>query len=1017
MKFAAFFVKNYQFTLIIFIMVLLLGINSLMNMPRGEDPPFNPPTFSVVAVYPGTSPQDMEELIVEPIEEKLYELDDIKRIRTNIYDGVQITFVEFKYGVDTENKKNILNREVNALRAKLPADLISLDVNALQSSDVSILQCAFISESLPYRELEKKAKDLKKKLEKITSLKKITIAASPEQEVKITINLEKMAQNRIGLNRVLGALQANNVNIPGGNMELGEKTFNIKTTADFEKLEDIKRTIINASPAGVVYLQDVADVNMGYEQQNHLARLNGKRAIWVSATLKDKQNILKTKSKIDNILTDFEKEIPKEIVFKKVFDQAENVSHRLGGFARDFSIAILLVLITLLPLGWRASLVVMISIPLSLAIGLALLDYLGYTINQLSIVGMVVALGLLVDDSIIVVENIERYLRMGYNKIDASIEATNQIVVAVLGCTATLVFAFLPLTFLPEGAGDFVRSLPMAVLCTVLASLFVALTIIPFLSSQILSSHEKEEGNFFMRMFKRFINQPYRIILEWGFKNPFLTLISAFLIFVGSLALVPMIGVSVFPKSEKPMFIVNIGTPLGTNIEATNKVARHVENIILKEKEIKTVSTNVGKGNPRVFYNVRPTDNAPNTAQLFCQTEEMTMKAMENFLDRLRQKIGIYAGARIEVYQFEQGPPIDAPLAIRILGENLDTLRKLSFEIEDILKNTEGTQYIKNPLKTLKNDLQVKINKEKAGRLGVPIAEIAKTVRLSIAGLNLGQLRNEEGEEFKINVSIEHPSPEKALEIFGKTYITAITGALIPLSQLADIQLVNSPSVINHYNKDRFILITSFVKTGFNTSQLTQKIDAQLSNFKFPKSYSYMLAGEAESSSESFGGIGTIAIVAFFGLFAILVLEFRTFKSTLIVLSVVPLGIIGALITLFLVGKTLSFVAVIGIIALMGIEIKNSILLVDYTNQLREQGKSLDEAIRDGAETRFLPILLTSMTAIGGLIPLVIEDAPLYSPLAWVLIGGLISSTLLSRIVTPVLYKLLPPKVKRITEK
>jgi multidrug efflux pump subunit AcrB len=249
------------------------------------------------------------------------------------------------------------------------------------------------------------------------------------------------------------------------------------------------------------------------------------------------------------------------------------------------------------------------------------------------------------------------------------------------------------------------------------------------------------------------------------------------------------------------------------------------------------------------------------------------------------------------------------------------------------------------------------------------------------------------------------------LEFFSKIYLTSLTGALTPLNQVARLELSTSPSVLRHFNKERFATVTSFVQTGFNTDKLTDEILAKIQEHPFPKGYTLVAGGERESASESFGGMGTIIIIAVFGLFAILVLEFRTFKSTLIVLSVIPLGTIGALITLYLIGETLSFVATIGLIALIGIEIKNSILLVDYTNHLREQGMPLEQAITEGAETRFLPILLTTVTAIGGLIPLVRESSPLISPLAWVLIGGLISSTLLSRIVTPLLYKLLPPKV------
>jgi multidrug efflux pump subunit AcrB len=304
------------------------------------------------------------------------------------------------------------------------------------------------------------------------------------------------------------------------------------------------------------------------------------------------------------------------------------------------------------------------------------------------------------------------------------------------------------------------------------------------------------------------------------------------------------------------------------------------------------------------------------------------------------------------------------------------------------------------------------IDKEKAGVMGVLPVEVARTVRLAIAGIPNQTMRTNEGDEYQIQLTIQDFDPERALEVFDKMYVTSLSGALIPLSQIATVEPGESPNVIRHYNKERYTSVTSFLETGHNVFEKFDEIETKLKEVKFPNGYRYVAAGEREAQAESFGGMGSIVLITVFGLFAILVLEFRTFKSTLIVLSVVPLGIVGALLILLFAGETLSFVATIGMIALMGIEIKNSILLVDYTNQLREKGMALKEAVLNGAETRFLPILLTSMTAIGGMIPLVLERSPLISPLALVLIGGLISSTLLSRIVTPLLYLLIPPKVE-----
>lgn len=1010
MKITDFAVKNYQFTFIVFVMLIAIGLNSFFNMPRGEDPDFRAPQFNVVVIYPGTSPQDMEQLVVDPIEKKINELDDIKRIRSQMNDGLAVITVEFKYETDPDKKYQDMVREMDAIRPDLPADVFDIDVMKFSPSDVNIIQVALMSETTPYKDLEEWSKKLKERLEKIKSLKNVDNWAFPQQQVRISLNLDKMAQQQIPLNKVIGAIQSENVNIPGGSIDMGTKKYNIKTSGDYKSLDEIKNTIVASVNGKSVYVKDIADVSFDYEEQNYIARLDGHRGVFVTASRKMGTNIFDVEKEMKPVLDQFQKELPKSIKYDQSFDNAASVHTRLNHFSNDFAIAIFLVLLTLLPLGFRAGLVVMISIPLSLAIGLFILDSFGYTINQLSIVGFVVALGLLVDDSIVVVENIERYLRNGYSRREAAMAATKQIGLAVLGCTATLIFAFLPLLFLPEGAGDFIRSLPFAVVATVLASLFVSLTIIPFLSSRILSNHENPEGNLFLRGLKRLISGSYRRLLHRALAKPYITLLVALAIFVGAIALVPVVGFSVFPASEKPMFMINIETPLGTNLSTTDSVARYVEDNIKRIPDLKNYATNVGHGNPRIYYNVVPVGNADNKAQIFVQLKDTPPEDKRKLIDQLRTKFKDYPNAKIEVKDFEQGPPVEAPIAIRLFSENLDTLRTLSFRVEDILKKTEGTMYVNNDLTTLKTDIKVKVNKDKASMLGIAISEIDKTIRMAVTGLNIGTYREDDGDDYNINITLPRDN-KQTFDVFKKIYIASYSGVLIPLNQVADIQFQTSPTNIKHYDKDRYTTVTSFVQSGYNTAKVTDGILQRLDAMQFPKDTHYVAAGDIEASQESFGGLGTIILITIFGLLGILILEFKTFKGTLIVLSVIPLGIIGAVAALLISGNTFSFVAVIGLIALIGIEVKNSILLVDYTDQLRRNGKSINEAIEEAGETRFIPIILTTLTAIGGLIPLVLEHNPLYSPLALVIIGGLISSTLFTRVVTPVLYKLLAPKV------
>jgi multidrug efflux pump subunit AcrB len=618
-----------------------------------------------------------------------------------------------------------------------------------------------------------------------------------------------------------------------------------------------------------------------------------------------------------------------------------------------------------------------------------------------------------VDDSIVVVENIERWLRDGLSRREATLNATKQIGLAVIGCTATLVIAFMPLVFLPEGAGDFIRSLPMAVICCVLASMIVSLTIIPFLSSRILKQHEGHaSGNLFLRALQSGIHKIYGPFLDRALKHPIATVIIAAVIFIGSLQLMPVIGFSLFPASEKPQFMVNIITPLQTNIYTTDSVTRFVERELASHAEIKYYTSNVGKGNPRIYYNVIPENERGDFAQIFVQLDAETAPAKKlELIETLRKKFEGFSGARIEVKNFEQGPPIVAPVEVRLEGENLDSLRTLADQIETMLKKTPGTMYVDNPVVNLKSDIKLNIDKEKANSLGIPIVNIDRIVRLAVAGVKVGNFSDENSNDYDIVVT--SPKSERAtMDVFNNLYVNNNQGLAIPISQIATLKLESSPLKINHYNKIRTVSVSAFVQKGFLADNVINDVIKQMDAKKLPEGYSYKMGGEYESREESFGGFGTIIIITIFLFIAILILEFKTFKSTLIVLSVIPLGMVGALIALLITGNSLSFVAIIGLIALAGIEVKNSILLVDFTNQLRKEGKSLEDAIREAGEIRFLPIILTSLTAIGGLMPIAVSTNPLISPLAIVLIGGLISSTLLSRIVTPVIYKLLPPKVE-----
>lgn len=1012
MNISEFSVRRYQLTLVVFGMLIALGVTSLLSIPKAEDPTFPIPIFNVIAVYPGASPSDVERLVADPIERELQSLDDIKTIRTTIEDGLAVLLVEFTAGTDPDARYDDVLREINALRPTMPPELLNVEVRRANAANVSIAEFALISPTASYRELEDHAYALRRRFEALPAVKDVHTLGYPSQEVRVSLDLDRLAALGITANEVIGALRADAQSIPAGSVDAGSRRMTVRTSGDFASVDEVNNVVVRSAEGRAVHVRDLAEVTMTDAEVTSFARFNGQRAVIVAVAQKEHQNIFAVQGELDRVVREYQHELPASIRLQQGFNQSHNVEHRLSGFSRDFMLAIALVLITLLPLGVRASAVVMISIPLSLSVGLFLLQSLGYSINQLSIVGFVLALGLLVDDSVVVVENISRFLRMGKGPKEAAIEATRQITVSVLGCTATLLFAFVPLLALPGTAGQFIRSMPLAAVLTIAASLLVSLTIVPFLSALLLKPEKDEHGNIVLRLLMRGIEASYRPVLDRALRHPRVTMLLALLLVVGSAALVPAVGFSLFPKAGTPQFMVLVQTPEGSSLPATDRAALFVEQVLARHPEVRNVATMIGEGHPQIYYNITPGNEKPNVAEVFAELSPDGLRRSASIYERIRSELASYAGATLELKEFENGPPLTAPIEMRLLGHDTHALELAAAEVERVLLATSGTRDVRNNARDRKTDLRVVTDRDRAGLYGVSVPDIDVAVRLGLAGIVAAEYReNGRGDEaYDVRVVLNHEG-RPAIDSLDHIHVPSNSGAQIPLRQLARVEMEQSPTALHHHNRERATTVTAQVETGYNTDRVTRAALQSLERVQLPDGVRLVPAGELESRSESFGGLGTAIVVAAFGVLAILVLEFRTFKSTLIVASVIPLGIVGGIFALFLSGNTLSFTAVVGFIALIGIEVKNSILLVDFTNHLREEGVGLEDAIRRAGETRFLPILLTTLTALGGLLPLALEGSPLYSPLAIVIMGGLISSTLLARIVTPVLYKMLAPEI------
>lgn len=1010
--FIQFFVEKKQFTYIVIAGLLILGINSLLTMPRGEEPDMNFPIYSVAVIVPGATPTEIQDQIIKPIEDAFYEMDGIKEIKASAASGLAYIGLRYDFSTDRDEKYQEIIREMERLRSgELPQNIAQILINRTRTTDVNIYQIALLSETSSYADLEYHATELKNRLKKVGGIKSVETWGYPRQEVKVDLNVNKLSEYKIPVSLVFTALKRNSYTLPAGNVVSGNTAFNVNSGDTYGSVEEIANTVIHVANQQIIRLKDIADISKDYDEEKHIVRLNGMRAVLVTASLKAGYNILAVADAAQAVIDDYANLLPAGIELNKHFDQSESVSVRLNQLLHDFIIAILLVSITLLPLGFRSTVVVMISIPLSLSIGVFLLSILGCSLNQFSIVGLILALGILVDDAIVINENIERSLRSGLPLRKAIIDSTSQIALAVMGVTTMIILAFIPILFMPEVSGEFMRSLPLAVITAVAASLFVSLAIVPFISDKLLKERVNPEGNIFLRGLHKGIHLSYGKIMEKSLRHPKWATLVVVVITLAGFSVMGNMGFSLFPKTDKPQFQINIETAPNASLDETNKVCRKVEGILSKQAGVKYYTSNVGKGNPQVYYNVYQQDERLNFANIFVQCEDADVKHKTAIIDSLRRQFLKIPEAKVQLLEFEQGPPLEAPVAIRIFGNNLDTLRKYSLQVEDIIKSIDGAMYVNNSIAISNSGLKVEINKEKASLLGVRNEDVDKAVRMAIAGSKAGEIQLDRVER-KSPISVLLPKGRfQKMDIFDKIYVSTAKGESVPLKSIADIVFEKNPNSLTRLNKDLYTTVTAYAQEGYLYSQLNKEVVARLQSLKLPTGYTWKAAGETENQQRSFSGFGAILLFTLFAFVAALILEFKSFKSCLIVLSVIPLGFMGGIVALFITGSPLSFISIIGFIALVGIELKNSILMVDYTNYLRKEGMSLDKAVATAGEVRFIPIFLTTMTAVASMIPLIIQGSPLYRPLALVIVGGLISSLLLSRILTPVLYKLLPPKI------
>ena len=996
-------IKNAQFTLTIVVLMVLVGIVSYFEMPRSEDPQFDIPIISLEIIYPGASPTDIETLVVNSLEEEFSDIENIKRIESQVKNGGARIQVTFLYGSDPDIIFGQIKQAVATVEPNLPSGVQDILVLKATPTSVAIMQIALWSDITDYRLMEFHAKQLEKRIEAKASVKKSDVWGYPQQVVAVDLNLALLKHYGISITEINAILQRRAVNITPGFVDANTRRFNVKTSGNFQHLDELANTVVFSNNSSVLRLKDVAVVGFSSQEPSYLAYYNNKPVVFITVEQRAGTNIFDLTNQINDEIALFKKTLPDVIKLDVLFQQSDDVAYRVDGFFKNLWQGLIIVgLMSLLFLGVRESIIVIVVIPLSFLIAIGWLDFTGFGLQQMSIVGLIIALGLLVDNAIVVTESIHREKNKFASLEEAAASGASRVGWAISSGTITTMLAFLPMLMLSSNTGDFIRSMPVTVVLVLLASLLLALTLTPLLASKFFTTKpgKVKTLQYYANVFSEKI---YVGWLEKLMRYKSLVIVIALICLVGMSSLFGQVGVSLFPKAEKTMILVDVQTPPNSSLAYTDSVMQDMTKEIEKYELVHKIALNVGNANPRVYYNEIPKRGIVTYGQALVILKEYDEDKMSVLVSQLRKEFSQWHQAKITVRELTQGPATDQPITIRLSSDSLSDLENVAGDLAVKMASLPGVINLDNPIGIANTELALQIDYDKAGLSNIDIHTLDNTLKTALSGTYIGLFNASNGEDYPILVRRK----KSDLEGLSDINVTNRQGQSIPLDQIVTTKLQKGRTDFFHYQKLRMAKVSADVSEGHSVQELTAEVVKYLDVYKLPTGMSYELGGEEESRQESFAGLSQIMIITAVGIFAILVLQFKSFLQPLIIFSSIPFAMAGSVIGLYLTGLSFSMMAFIGLISLFGIVVNNAIILIDTTNRNLAECKDKKKAILDASSTRFTPILLTTLTTIGGLLPLTLFGGGLWQPLGVVIISGLCISAISSFLLVPVLTELL----------
>ncbi|MDI9869833.1 efflux RND transporter permease subunit [Flectobacillus roseus] len=1002
--------KYKHVTLSVLLLLFAIGVNSLMNMPRREDPKITIRQGLVIAYFPGANSAQVEDQVTKKLEQYLFQYEEVNKAKTysTTKDGIVVVNVELTEKVKLPDVfwSKLRHQLLVSKQLDLPEGVRGPIVNS-DFGDTEAMVIALESNKASYAELKTYAQKLEDYLRTIPAASKIKRVGEQKEQIVVSSSSEKLSQYGVSLQQVVKVLQSQNSINATGSVKTEQSKTPLYTNGFYNTENDLANQIVGASQSGsTVKVSDVASLKRDYAEPQSITTVNGNKAILLSIQMHEGNNIVQFGNEVNKKIDAVKQVLPSEVKITTIVNQPHLVDENVSHFIHEFFLAIIsviVVVVLLLPL--RIAAVAATAIPMTVAVTFAIMHALGIELHQVSLAALILVLGMVVDDAIVIADNYVELLDEGIERWTAAWRSASDLVIPVLAATITIIASFMPMILLNGSVGEFIFALPITVAVALASSFIVAMLLTPMLCFMFIKKglHQHDENEKKSRKsLLDYMQIGYNNLLEWCVKHPIATIVSSIIpILLAGLLFKAGVRQLFFPAAERNQFVVELWMPTGTKLEKTNQAILKAEALIKGDKRVLSYATFTGTAAPRFYYNFSPEFPTTNYAQILINTT--TDKTAEELAEELSNKVemAIPEGTTF-VKLMQQGSPLKAPVEVRIIGDDIKHLKELSNQVSTILKNASGSKFVRSDFGEDYYGFGIKL-KEEANRLGFTTTSISQTVYTGFSGAAISTMY-EGNNAVDIVLRLDENSRRNTDDLANTYMKSPVTGANVPLRQIADIIPEWQAGKIMHRNGVRTLTVQSELAEGVLPAELVKAIQPEINKLQLPSGYRIEYGGEDANKKETFSQLVTVLMVSLVLIFFILLFQFRNLKESAIVMLTIPLSLFGAILGLYVTGNNFSFTAFIGLISLSGIVVRNAIILVDHTNELMKHGMDIRTAAIESGKRRLRPIFLTAMAAAIGVVPMIISHSPMWAPLASVLAFGVVWSMLMALLSVPVLY-------------